>query len=123
MEAVRTTMTRASIGMTGEVTRLTSVTWMRNTRMSCGTIAHHSHHLGHLRKKGSLTSSKGRVALLENSIGIVCCRDISRGVSVTWRNSFKETLGNKISNFRNTVSLMEGLLMKDITGSRKVKGN
>jgi hypothetical protein len=52
-----------------------------------------------LGKKGSLASSKGRVALLENSIGSVGCRDISRWRSVTWRNSFKETLGNNISHF------------------------
>jgi hypothetical protein len=36
------------------------------------------------------------------------------------RHSFKETLGNKISHFSNSVSLMEGLLMKDITSSREV---
>jgi hypothetical protein len=71
-----------------------------------------------LGKKGSLTSSSD--ALLENSIGSVGCRDISRWRSVTWRDSFKETLGNKISHFGNSVSLMEGLLMKYITSSRKV---
>jgi hypothetical protein len=45
---------------------------------------------------------------------------MSRWRSVTWRDSFKETLGNKISHFSNSVSLMEGLLMKDIASSREV---
>jgi hypothetical protein len=87
---------------------LASVTLMRNTRRRCSTSA------------SSLMSSKGQVTLLECSIDSVSWRDSSRWRSVMGRDSFKETLGNKISHFSNSVSLLEGLLMKDIVGSREV---
>jgi hypothetical protein len=117
---VRTMTTRVSIGTTRLTSRLASVTLMRNAGRCCSTRGHHGHHLGHWGQKSSLTSSKGQVALLESSIGSVCWRDSSRWRIVMGRDSFKETLGNKISHFSNSVSLMEGLLMKDITSSREV---
>jgi hypothetical protein len=102
--SARTTMTRASIGTIGLTTRLASVTLMRSAGRCCSTSAHHGHHLGHLGQKSSLTSSKGQVTLLESSIGSVSWRDSSGWRSVMGRDSFKETLGNKISHFSNSVA-------------------
>jgi hypothetical protein len=116
-EAARTTISRASIGTIGLTTRLASVTLMRNAGRCCSTSAHHGHHFGH---PSSLTSSKGQVVLLESSIGSVNWRYSSMWRSVMGRYSFKETLGNKISHFSNSVSLMEGLMMKDIASSTEV---